>query len=55
MDLQNKVYLVFQVFFVILFIPFIAVSMLLSLILTTINGFFHQQEDEDQNKSNQNT
>lgn len=52
MDIQNKVYLIFQIFFVILFIPFVAISMLVSLILTTINGLFHHQEDEDQNKSN---
>lgn len=55
MDLQNKIYLIIQIISVILFIPFIVVSMIVSFILTTINSFFHPKEDEDQNKSNPST
>ena len=55
MDLQNKFYLFLQIIFIILFIPFVVLSILISLIMTTINNFFHPKEDEDQNKPNTNT
>jgi len=47
MDLQNKVYFIIQLLFILLFIPFILLSMLISLIKTTINNFFHQENEEE--------
>lgn len=49
MDLQNKFYLLIQIFFIILFIPFMLISMLLSLIMTTIHSIFQLDEEENEN------
>jgi hypothetical protein len=48
MDLQNKIYILIQIFFIIIFIPFMVVSMLLSLIVKTIHAFFYLDEEENE-------
>lgn len=53
MDSQNKFYFFIQIFFIILFIPFVVLSMTISLILSAINAFFHlenSKEEEIKNK-----
>jgi hypothetical protein len=53
MDSQNKFYFFIQILSIILFIPFVFLSMTISLILSTINNFFHPEdlkEEEIKNK-----
>jgi hypothetical protein len=50
MDFKNNLYFLLQVFLVILAIPIVVFTMIISLILTTINAFF-QNINEDEIKS----
>jgi hypothetical protein len=50
MDSKNNLYFLLQVFLVILAIPVVVFTMIISLILTTINAFF-QNLNEDEIKS----
>jgi hypothetical protein len=51
MDSKNNLYLLIQIFLVILAIPIVVFSMITSLILTSINIFFENlREDEIKNE-----
>ena len=54
MNFDNKLYLFIQIFFVILFIPFLIFSFIGSLIMNTIINFNNSDEDENKFKSNEN-